>query len=464
MFFVHILAVNCYLYNFKSELLKPGEILFRTFDTYPGSLSINLALTNCEPPCQIELSAFEEVRRKQIFSNKTNYKAICCQDDLPCSSNSIYFADPAPVIRRPIILKQDEGDIVLGQSSTLSNSEIILKQNNDVDLSRKGLWTVLISNCGTNPVTIEGTAVIKRHDGYLDSRLQHFSIIGSIQTFFGIVLLGYFLFNWLKSLPKLTSDHNKIIFTSIFYILEGTLTVLLLIKWNKNGYPHQILVLLHTIIKSLSHSSIFYLSLLQLQRPHDIPIYIFLLIFLPNLYGTFIEDKSIIQFSHRQNGKWLFGFSEKPSIEFLVTIITHLCISYYSATHKPSESAQNDRRKTFLGIYSGSFVSFFFMNLSLLIWRLSKNLIETRKSEWVPFSIPSILFYILLSINFWYVSDINPEGWQTLETLSQDIPLIKNNKRKNYYDNDLKLNINENNNIPNLPNSSDSEEADPKNY
>jgi len=448
-----------FLYDFSGEVVSPGQIMVRYFDTYPGVLTLNLYLTKCEGQCEIELSAFEEVRRKQIFSNITGYKAVCCGEGLPCSGNGLFFADLAPVIKRPIVMKQEEGDIILGHSSTLDQREIILKQSNEVDLPRKGLWTIMISNCGSSPVSIDGNASIRRKDGYLDSRLQSFSVLASIQVVLSIVVFGYFLYNWMKNLPKLTPDHNRLVGAFIFVIMEGTVSVLFFVRWNRNGIVGIPLLVIYTSIRSITHAVILYLTLHQLQRPREIPFYIFILIVLPLAIGSHIELDSIAHFAKRESGKWLFGFSKTPSFEFFATSIALIGIAYYSATNKPTESVQNDRRKQFLGIVAGSFVAYFFMSISLLIWRRSKTLIETRKSEWVPFSIPNILFFVLLCSNSWYINDINPEGWQTLDSAPQEEPTY-NRRHRNFVE--TKLN-NGDNEIPALPSSSSESDDAPKN-
>lgn len=419
LFFASFVAAS--LYRFNDEKIEKNQIVPRFFDMTPGFLTLNLSITKCDGTCEIEIVAFEEVRRKQVFHEKDGYMAFCCTAERKCQ-NSIDFSDPTPVIRRPIVIKtitdssSPENDILLEKAVTLSKIDLSSFQSSDIELPRRGIWTVMIANCGDNDVNIEGNATIIRRVGYLDDRLQYNGDISIVQTVCGILYLCYYCFAIWRSTPHLEKEQILVMVATGVFSFQGAISYAFFFLLNSIVDLPIAFTIIEAFIRSASIVFIFYSLLTALQKPVDIPKFKFSLLCIPLFVACFNDDDGYIHFNERETGKWMFGVGRIPYLLFAVQSLIHAGLAYYAYTHKPSESMAGDRRHKLVGIFVGALFGYVFMNIGLFATRYKSNLIATRKSEWVPWTIIPIVLFGLLIANGWFVMNINTEGWVALES------------------------------------------------
>ena len=421
MFLLLISFVSCSLFRFNDEKIPKNTIIRRYFDMNRGFLSLNLSITKCDGNCELEIVAFEEVRRKQIFHEKDNFQPFCCTPERNCL-NTIDFADTTPVIRRPILIKtisdssSPEHDILLEKAVTLSYIDLSSFQSSNIELPRKGIWTIMIANCGENDINIDGNATILRKSGFLDDRLKYNSSIFMIQLVFGISYLVYFTYSVWNNAPHLDKDHIKVMTVSCIFAFDGLVSFLFFYLMNIVVDIPNILTVFVALVHSISIVSILYSVLSALQRPVEIPLFKFALLIIPFFFASFNDLNGYVSFNERSTGKWIFGVGKIPYMFFLSYLIVHASIAVYAYLHKPSESLSGDKRFKFLGMFVGILFGYLFMSLSLFVIRLNSSIIATRKSEWVPLTIIPIILLSLIIANGWFVMDFNTEGWVVLET------------------------------------------------
>ena len=54
--------------------------------------------------------------------------------------------------------------------------------------------------------------------------------------------------------------------------------------------------------------------------------------------------------------------------------------------------------------------------VTVMLWRFNKNLIQTRKSEWAPYALEPLYFFLLLLTGGWFWLQINQTGYQSLDS------------------------------------------------
>lgn len=391
------------------------------FDMTPGYLRLNLSITKCDGNCEIELIAFEEVRRSQVFFASDNYQAMCCSPSRNCS-NSIHYNDPTPVIRRPIEIKtiadsnSIESDILLEKTVTLSRIDLSSFQSADIELPRRGIWTVMIANCGQNDVNVDGNATMARRIGYLDDRLRYNHYVSILQIIGGCLYLFIFIFTVWNNTPHFERDFYLEMIACGIFVFDGFLSWGFFHILNKVVDIRSSIVIIFVILHSYCVIAMFYAIFSSLQRPIEIPIFKFSLLAIPMIIGYSFQMYGYVNFAQRTTGKWVFGYGKYPAFLFVIHSIIHIGLSYYSFSHKPNESVDGQRRPRLVGLFFGSATMYVFMNFSLFLMRCRSTIISTRKSEWVPWSITPLIMFFLLAINGWFVSNINSDGWIILES------------------------------------------------
>ena len=405
MFFFFFNFIHSFVFDFHDERVASGYIMIRHIDTNHGFLISNLSISNSPSNYSIWLYAYNEAYKNSVFPNKTNHLPMCCPEkSSDCKHGSVHFNENVPVVRRKISYQ--------GSTAKAGSSEIILNQNTDVEFPRKGLYTVLIANCGNEEVTLNGCGILKKYDGSLDLRVKNFYTISILVIVVSIGMISYNLFMWFTSIPKLMKEHKIMLSLLLLFALNGITSCLFYYKWKSTGNGGSFLMIIDAFIRALSTVSVYMFSIQQLQKPQEKNYYILLIAVLPLLVGCYIENKAIANFSAIESGKWIFGFG-KPCIEFIIKILLHFFVCLYSHMNAPGESS-SEGRHIFLGFIFAAFTGYFAMSFSLFIWRFNKTLIQTKASEWVPFALHPILMVFLLLANLWYVGEYNPEGWQTL--------------------------------------------------
>jgi len=415
------------LYSFHDDILRQGEVLQRFFDTSPGIVRLNISVTQCVGDCRIEIFAYEELRKQQVFPKEIDYQAVCCANESKCSVGSIYFADSSPVIRRPIVFKapksdgSPENDIVLDKTSTLASIDMSQFVSQDIDLPRKGLWTIMLANCGNNNVTIGGNASVARKIGYLDDRLHSFSIFAIVQLLFGASYMAYFITTVWKTQPRLSADHYLLISSIACYLADSAMTIVFFIKMNSSCDVHLIYTIGHSIVRANCIVFGLYTSLTILQRPIEIPLYIYAIAIIPMVFVSFVEDEAIVGFSKLVTGKWYFGYSKYSLYAFIYSVVISGSAAYVSYTRKPSESSHSEKRHRLLSYFVGSIIAYVCMNILLFLFRIRSTIFGTRKSEWVTWTIIPVFLSSLIVTNGWFLLDINTEGWEVLDSAPEDL-------------------------------------------
>lgn len=409
------------LFRFNDEVIPKGRIIPRLFDMTPGYLKLNLSITKCAGNCEIELIVFEEVRRNQVFFEADNYQAVCCSPKSNCS-NSIHYNDPTPVIRRPIEIKTIsdanaiETDILLEKTVTLNRIDISSFRSADIELPWRGIWTVMIANCGPNDVNVDGNATMARRIGYLDDRLRNNHYISILQIIAGILYFAIFMFTIWNSVPRFEREHFLEMITCGVFIFDGFISWAFFYILNRVVDVHFIIVFIFVILHSLCMVEVFYTLFSSLQRPVEIPKFKFSLISIPISIALAFQMYGYINFAQRTTGRWLFGYGKYPALLFITQSFIHFYLSFYAFKHKPNESLDGETRPRLVGLFFGSASMYFIMNFCLFIMRLRSNVISTRKSEWVPWTITPLILFFLIAINGWFVSNTNNEGWVALDS------------------------------------------------
>ena len=407
MFLFFFVLSNSYLFELKKVNLAPGAVIQRHVDTLHSFILTNFSLLNVPANKTLLMYAFEEARRSVIFPNKTNHMAICCPNNSSfCKKGTIYFENIAPVLKKTIHSAK-------AREQKISN--IVLQQISDFELPRKGLWTILIANCGQKNITVDGSAFLKKYDGSLDMRIKNFYTISILVIIVGVGMIAYNLFMWTTTLPKMLFEHKLMLLLISLFSINGVTSLLFFSTWNKTGEQNMILLVSDAFLRAFSTVCTYIFTLKQLQKPQENGFWLVFLALIPMFLGTYIENKGISNFSEIQTGRWCFGFGF-PCVEFITKVALHTYVFIYAQVKAPLETS-NENRKTLLGIVFGTLSSFVVMNLTLFIWRFGKNVVETRTSEWVPYTFHAIFMTILLSANAWHVGEYNPEGWETLNSL-----------------------------------------------
>lgn len=396
-----------HILDFQYERIVAGDIIARRVDTLAGIIHLNLSISNCPPNYSVQLYAFEEIRIPYVFPNSTNFQPICCPSKEKCNLGQVYFQENAPVISRMITPEVNN----TGKNTTdIDESDIILQQTSEIEITRKGIWTILISNCGSEEIMIHGFATIRRHDGCIDIRLKLLYTISILIIIIGVGMILYHLFMWVSSVPKLSLEQKSIIGLITLFTIYGLLTTYLYFSWNQTGDYKISISYSSSFLRSLITILVYYATLRHLQLPDEIKLYGFFGTIIPAFIGAVIENFGIKNFSSRYNGMWIFGYGH-PCIEFLTIVSVHIFVFVYAHLNTPKEDA-NENRRILLALVFCTILSYTVMNLCLFGYRFNKNLIQTRKSEWVPFTLWPMLISVMISINAWYAGELNPEGWQ----------------------------------------------------
>lgn len=409
-----------HLFSFQYQRIVSGDMIFRHVDTLAGQIFVNLSILNSPPNYSIQIYAYEEARKPYVFQNISNFQPICCPDASKCMVGHVFFADKAPVISRTITSANT--------TNNTQNDDIVLYQNNDIEIPRKGIWTILISNCGSEEIMINGYAQLRRHDGCLDIRLKHLYTISILISITGIGMISYNIFMWISSVPKLTLEQKISIGLLTIYAIYGISTAFLYRSWNQTGEYKMILSYISCFIRASLTVCVYYSTLHLLQLPDEFKLYYFFAAVIPVFIGSLIEFDGIRKFSSKDSGQWKFGYGN-PCLEFILLMIMHIFVYVYAHIHTPKEDA-NEKRRFFLAIVLCTAISYIIMNFSLFVFRIGKTIIQTRKSEWVPFTLWPMLIAMMMSVNAWYAGELNPEGWQMFNETEEAMKSLNYKRRQ----------------------------------
>lgn len=326
---------------------------------------------------------------------------------------------PTAAIIEKIIQDTSSDDIVINANTN--------KKNNGEDvvrISSKTLWTVIVANCYDTDLELDGSISIRRVSGFLDDRLHPFSIISVGELVSGIFFILFYLLTVFQTVPKLTLQHKVVFGMGIMYTADGLFNVITFYTWNAHDTPPMWSVWGSALSRSVLISGIFYLMALGLQHPQEIPWKYFAAAAVPMLFAAYVDNMGIINFSNRQSGTWLFGYSHIPSIELIIVLLGSIALTIYAQIFKPSETSHNEKHNTLLAAFAALLAGTAVVVFSLFVWRFNKTLIQTRKSEWVPYTITPIYYFLVMVVDAWFWLEFNPSGWQTLDSMAHE-PFVR---------------------------------------
>ncbi|OHS94775.1 hypothetical protein TRFO_39066 [Tritrichomonas foetus] len=441
MIFLLISTCSSALISFNHQNLPSGSVLERFFDTSPADIIIDIMITNCSESCQLEIIAFEELRRKTMLTKDTNFEVKCCKQD-SCEKSKLHFVKYAAVLRKTIIYTNPE-DVLLDKEeilktnhqksktkdksqnnikSFLSDSKFTPKYNaKSLRIPTKTLWTISVSNCGDSDLVVDGTISVYRQKGFLDDRLGNIVLIAVIQIVSGIFFIIFYLLSAYETTPTLTKKHKILLLCGLLFSFDGAFKIILFYLWNQNDTPNLIFSFFSSLSRAFFYCSVLYMSISGLQLPQEIPLKYFWYGIIPFLLFIEFDNRGLIHFNQRLIGRWKFGFNTKYfSFEYFGTVCITISIIIYAQLYKPSENSHNEKHHTFLALFASLLSGLLSTSIIMFIYRYNKNLIQTRKSEWVPATILPIYYFLLLVTNSWYWIEFNPTGWQTLENVHDE--------------------------------------------
>jgi len=440
MFCFLLIFIKSRLYSFNNDELPGKTILSKWFDVEEGFLNMNLSFVECKGSCHLELIAFPNDIKKDLFNYSKVFEPECCPDgDKSCFSGKLRLNHNDNVIYKIFQIEgEPDSDQIPAKSQNFNSYKE--KYPNSVDLSKnRSIYSVVLANCKSSSIRMNGIVTIASKNGFLDMRLKPFMVMSFIFAAFAHASPVLWVAYHYQRRPKLDLNHILFLISFGFFTFYSLFLFLYFLMWNLFGSPSLLFLLLTSVLRALAIAGVLYVSLVGLQFPLEVDWTLFASAVVILSISSYSEISGLSSFSSRSNGKWFFGFGYIPFFDFVSISLLSATTFMFSIRSAPEETKEDSKRKMFLQLCIGSFITYFAVSFIVGLLSLRNNNVGSYITDSLGFILSSLYNSSLLIINSWLWMKFNPLGWETindnqsLNDDNNDLGLIDNDPVKIEY-------------------------------
>jgi len=392
-----------WLFSFNSASIDVGSHVHRWFEADDGFINPEFRFDSNTQSGVLELLVFKSNYDKTMIENK------CCEygnDNCTLSENmkneSGYF--------RQILKIEEETETIEAKTSDLSYSQIKLLYPNAHMIYESSIWSIVLSNCGKNDVSVTGTIKVYTPFGFADIRVRSISNSTMLLCLLLTVFISLWLYLFLLKNPHLDIVHYPFVIAASSLVLESIVYAIHFYIWNRLGSNYLITIIFTSLVSALSKSLVcfsVYQSIVGNIEIQYKQFYPFICIFLLSSFG---ETKGISDLFSRSSGRWLLGYGSIPCFSFLSNVLVIVIMLYYTK----NLIHLSPQKRSLHQVVLITIISYCFVIIVMTVFRWNMTLEDAKKFEWLTFCLDPLFFTTILILNGAFWLKYNPIGWQTI--------------------------------------------------
>ena len=436
------------LFSFEDTIILSGYREEHFVDINSTEIQINLTVNDCSKKQYMEVIIFNEMERKNIFSQTNNFQPICCIEKhsdhcqhglISINSYTTHFTQylikPTCTHTNYTIPKylKNRPDFHFQNTSTFPIYDI----NHKFYIHNSSVYSVLIANCSPDNISISGNIILKpinENNHLLDKVLKKYEIQLFELLFLSCSFIVLFGISFKKKSPSCTKQHTTWILSMVFGIINYILKIIYLLIWDQSNNKFGLLLLFSAIFYGFSFCSLIYLisNALEIEfLKSSFYILLSLLFILGNIYDT----NEFIHHISNENLFWFLSYGKFPIIFFVVFSYFFLTFIYYYKHNASNNYHMKNYNKIHLFVIFifSSFIFYFISSIVFSIYLLDLSFFELRIIYNIGSSFDQILLLILSIVNGWFWINYNNDGWTQLDqefSDDQKVSLVGNGVKR----------------------------------